>query len=182
MLIWWVPKRLKCKFFQWSCKFFPWCIKERFWSFLEKEHQKCTIFHDFTCLYSSKTQKTHKKNRNRRIDYIVQTKALKSEGRKFGKCEFSIEMWVGPQILEEKICIFGKKLVGPENAEEKKRYLWKKFGGWVPNDTRNKFSAYVPQIFAWSPPGFKGKWWYHWKDSKIFEMLPELSGSLHYWG
>ena len=61
MLIWWVPKRLKCKFFQWSCKFFPWCIKERFWSFLEKEHQKCTIFHDFTCLYSSKTQKTHKK-------------------------------------------------------------------------------------------------------------------------
>ena len=60
-------------------------------------------------------------------------------------------MWVGPQILEEKICIFGKKLVGPENAEEKKRYLWKKFGGWVPNDTRNKFSAYVPQIFAWPP-------------------------------
>ena len=38
-------------------------------------------------------------------------------------------MWVGLQISEEKICIFEKKLVGPENDEEKKRYLWKKFVG-----------------------------------------------------
>ena len=66
-------------------------------------------------------------------------------------------MWVGPQISEEKICIFGKKLVGPENAEEKICDLWKKNGGWVPNINRNKFSAYVPQIFAWPPPGQGGK-------------------------
>ena len=32
---------------------------------------------------------------------------------------------------------------------KKKRYLWKKFGEWVPNDTPNKFSAYVLQIFAY---------------------------------
>ena len=36
-----------------------------------------------------------------------------------GMRKFSIEMWVGPQILVEKICIFGKKSVGPENPEEK---------------------------------------------------------------
>ena len=38
-------------------------------------------------------------------------------------------MWVGLQISEEKNCIFGKKLVGPENDEEKKCNLWKKFVG-----------------------------------------------------
>ena len=45
------------------------------------------------------------------------------------KCEFFVEMWVGLQISEEKICIFGKKLVGPENDVEKKCNLWKKFVG-----------------------------------------------------
>ena len=27
-----------------------------------------------------------------------------------------------------------------------------KICGWVPNNSRNKFLAYLPQIFAWSPP------------------------------
>ena len=57
-------------------------------------------------------------------------------------------MWVGLQISAEKICIIGKKSVGPENAEERNGNSWKKIGGWVPNRPRNKFSAYVPQIFA----------------------------------
>ena len=55
-----------------------------------------------------------------------------------------------PQISEGKICIFGKKLVGPENAEEKICDLWKKFGGWVPNITLNKFSAYHPEDLGFS--------------------------------
>ena len=59
------------------------------------------------------------RTQNHRIDYRIETKALNSEGRKFGKCEFFVEMWVVAQISEEKMCIIGKKLLGPENAEEK---------------------------------------------------------------
>ena len=73
---------------------------------------------------------------------------LNLKGRKIGRCEYSVEMLVGLQISEEKICIFGKKLVGAENDKEEKRYLWKKICGWVPNNSQNKFSAYLPQIFA----------------------------------
>ena len=88
-------------------------------------------FQDFTCLYSSKTQLI-KKNRNHRIKYRIQTKALKSEGQKYGNGEFgkfSIEIWVGPQISVEKNCIFGKKLVGPKNAAEKLIYGKNLMGG-----------------------------------------------------
>ena len=56
--------------------------------------------------------------------------------------ELSIKMWVGHQILVEKIGICGK------NGEEKNGNLWEKIGEWVPNTTRNKFLAYLPQIFA----------------------------------
>ena len=38
-------------------------------------------------------------------------------------------MWVGLQISEEKNCSFGKKSVGPENVEEKRRHLWKIYVG-----------------------------------------------------
>ena len=48
-------------------------------------------------------------------------------------------MWVGLQISEEKICIFGKKLVGPENDVEKKCNLWKKFVGGYRITTRTNF-------------------------------------------
>ena len=44
--------------------------------------------------------------------------------------------------------IFGKNSVGPKNEEEKIGNLWKKIGGWVPNNAWNKFSAYLPQMFA----------------------------------
>ena len=81
---------------------------------------------------------------------------MKSEGRKFGKCEFSIEMWVGPQILEEKICIFGKKLVGPENAEEKNVIYGKNLvGGYrmTPGTNfRHMFRKFLPD----PPPGKPG--------------------------
>ena len=57
-------------------------------------------------------------------------------------------MWVGLQISEEKICICGKKLVGPENAEEKKRNLWKKIvGGYriTPGTNfRHTFRKFLP--------------------------------------
>ena len=42
---------------------------------------------------------------------------------------------MGPQISEEENWILGKRLVGPENAGGKRRNLWKKFYGWVPNNT-----------------------------------------------
>ena len=48
---------------------------------------KMDRFQDFTCLYSSKTQLI-KKNRNHRVKYRIQTKALKSEGQKYGNGEF----------------------------------------------------------------------------------------------
>ena len=79
-----------------------------------------------------KNSKTHQRTRYHRIDLWIQTKILNVTGQKLGKCEFFVEMWVGLQISEEKICIFGKKLVGPENAEE-------------------KMCDYVPQIFPWPP-------------------------------
>ena len=57
-------------------------------------------------------------------------------------------MWVGLQISEEKICIFGKKLVGPENDVEKKCNLWKKFvGGYritAGTNFRHTFRKYLP--------------------------------------
>ena len=40
-------------------------------------------------------------------------------------------------------------MAGPENAEEYV-FLWKKIGGWVPNITLNKFSAYVPEDLGFS--------------------------------
>ena len=62
--------------------------------------------------------------------------------------ESSIEMWVGLKILVGIIFIFGKMLVGPENAKKKIGDLWKQNGGWVLNNTQNKFLAYLLQIFA----------------------------------
>ena len=57
-------------------------------------------------------------------------------------------MWVGLQISEEKIFIFGKKLVGPENDKEKKRNLWKKFVGryliTAGTNFRHTFRKYLP--------------------------------------
>ena len=76
---------------------------------------------------------------------------MKSEGRKFGKCEFSLKMWVGPQISEEKICIFGKKLVGPENAEEKICDLWKKMVGGYQTSTGTNFQ-HMFRKFLPDPP------------------------------
>ena len=73
---------------------------------------------------------------------------MKSKGQKLGKCEFSVEMWVGLQISEEKICIFGKKLVGPENDVEKKCNLWKKFVGGdritAGTNFQHTFRKYLP--------------------------------------
>ena len=92
--------------------------------------------------------KTHQKTGYHGKHHRLQTHILKSKGQKLGKRKFPIEMWVGLQISAEKICIIGKKSVGPKNAEEKNGNSWKKIGGWVPNRPRNKFSAYVPQIFA----------------------------------
>ena len=83
-------------------------------------------FHMFVEL---KNSKTHQRTRYHQIDLQIQTKVLNLKGRKLGKCKFSVKMWVGLQISEEKICIFGKKLVGPENDVEKKCNLWKKFVG-----------------------------------------------------
>ena len=64
------------------------------------------------------------------------------------KCEFSVEMWVGLEISEEKICIFGKKMVGPENVEEKRRNFRKKFvGGSQINpgtNFRHTFRKFLP--------------------------------------
>ena len=73
------------------------------------------------------------------MDLRIQTKVLKLKGQKLGKCEFSVEMWVGFQISEEKICIFGKKLVGPENDAEKKCNLWKQFVGGYRITARTRF-------------------------------------------
>ena len=108
MLIWWVPKRLFCKLFLWSCKFFPWGLKEKFWSFLEKVPQKWIVWHNFRCLCSSKTQKLMK-NLNiteNTVDYwqISWNQRVK----RLGMREFSIEKWVGLQILAEKIAFSEK--------------------------------------------------------------------------
>ena len=66
-------------------------------------------------------------------------------------------MWVGLQISEEKICIFGKKLVGPENDVEKKCNLWKKFVGGdritAGTNFQHTFRKYLPD----PPPGGRRK-------------------------
>ena len=71
------------------------------------------------------------------------------KGQKLGKCKFSVKMWVGLQISEEKICIFGKKLVGPEYDVEKKCNLWKKFvGGYritAGTNFQHTFRKYLPE-------------------------------------
>ena len=78
---------------------------------------------------------------------------MKSKGQKLGKCEFSVEMWVGLQISEEKICIFGKKLVGPENDEEKKCNLWKKFVGGYRITAGTNFRHTFRKYLLDPPPG-----------------------------
>ena len=56
--------------------------------------------------------------------------------------KFSVELWVGLQNSEEKIACSEKTGESRTvNTEEKRRHFWK-------NNTRNKFSAYLPQIFA----------------------------------
>ena len=100
--------------------------------------------------------KTYQRTGYHGIDLRIQTNVLKSKGEKPGKCEFFTEMWVGLQISEEKIFIFGKKLVGPENDEEKKRNLWKKIvGGYritAGTNFRHTFRKYLPD-----PPCLKEK-------------------------
>ena len=65
--------------------------------------------------------------------------------------EFSLEMWVGHQILVEKICIFGEKSVGPENAEEKKGNLWKR-NWWVGTKTETNFRHTICKYLPEPPP------------------------------
>ena len=66
-------------------------------------------------------------------------------------------MWVGPQILEEKICIFGKKLVGPENAEEKKVIYGKKLvGGYQISRGTNFGLTFHKYLYCLTPPPLKG--------------------------
>ena len=64
-------------------------------------------------------------------------------------------MWVGLQISEEKICIFGKKLVGPENDEEKKCNLWKKFVGGYRITAGTNFRHTFRKYLLDPPPCFE---------------------------
>ena len=65
-------------------------------------------------------------------------------------------MWVGLQISVDKVCIFGKNLVGPKNAKEKKGNLWKKLvsGYRITPGTnfQHTFRKYLPD-----PPVLLGK-------------------------
>ena len=85
----------------------------------------------FTILHVCRAQKLENSSKNQISPNRPSNtdNGLEFKGRKLGKCKFSVKMWVGLQISEEKICIFGKKLVGPENDVEKKCNLWKKFVG-----------------------------------------------------
>ena len=69
-------------------------------------------FHDFTCLYSSKTQKFIKKKQKSKNRLPNTDKGLRVKGRKSGKCKFSVEIWMDLQVQEEKKSIFKKKIGG----------------------------------------------------------------------
>ena len=77
-------------------------------------------------------------------------------------------MWVGLQNSKEKICIFGKNLVGPANTSEKLGHFRKKFvGGYQITPGTNfwhTFRKYLPD-----PPPCKLRFFpYHFQDPPIF--------------
>ena len=63
----------------------------------------------------------------------------------------------GPQISEEKICIFGKKLGAPENAEEKISDLRKKWWVGTKHHPEQIFSMCSANICLTPPPVSRGK-------------------------
>ena len=60
---------------------------------------------------------------------LIKKAEIQTKGPIFSKCEFSVEMWVGLQISEEKVCILLKEMLGLENAKEKISDSWKKSAG-----------------------------------------------------
>ena len=58
---------------------------------------------------NSSKNRIHRNKPSNKFEDLVEV--LKPKGQKLVKnYRFSVKMWVGPQILEEKICIFGKKI------------------------------------------------------------------------
>ena len=94
---------------------------------MENEHQNGPFF---TLLRACMAQKQKKSSRNQKPQnrLPITENILKSEGRKFGKCEFSIKMWVVPKFERKKFA-YTEKMVGPENGEEKYSNLWKNHNG-----------------------------------------------------
>ena len=74
----------------------------------------------------------------------------------WSKFEFSIEIWVGPKISEEKICIFGKKLLGSKNFEEKNCNFGKKLQVGTKWHLEQIFGI-CSAIFCLTPPAENGK-------------------------
>ena len=71
-------------------------------------------------------------------------------------------MWVGLQISVEKISIFGKNLVGPENAKRKKNVIYGK-----------KLIILLPDGVILLPDGVI-------LVPKGVTLLPEVKGSFYY--